>query len=355
LRLLPIILLLSITAAAQPGGYTEGTQVCWTYNSRAHGYFRAAGWSASTDHILIFFPGIGETSCGNYDGMQPGLFLRDGAGGSNWDGTTTLPDGLGTRKWMVFIMTNQGTQPTVYRDDVNFFLENSGITLDLEQMRDEGRLHLAGGSAGPGNAQSYLGASGNTYASYFSTGIWMTTTLTTASANIPAKNYCWYAENDGGLTPPSATINFYGQCPGVEDVDKFLDFTPSGGHDNGTWGDCMDISGTTYADNRWIWMIMEGEGLVEQPSYPAAVRLYPSTQEVYDMVSSNKPTWKLIDGDTVVHVYPDCADGYIINEFKGQGIWINLDTFITNPAVHVGLMQIVPGLRLFISAIVFIT
>lgn len=336
MRLLPIILLLSLGASAQPGGYVAGTQVCWQYNSRDHGFFRASGWDEDVDHILIFFGGDGQTTCANYDGMQPGLFLRDGAGGSNWNGVTNLPAeaGGGSRKWMVLIMTNHGNQPDVYAADITFFLNNVGITVDASWSD---RIHYGGGSGGPGRANAFFNNStSNPYRTFHSTGIWMSTTLYTVSANSPAKNYCWYGDDDNNAgTPPSFTINVYNQLPGVEDVDKFLGITVGGDHDNGTWGDCFEISGTTYEDNRWIWMIVEGEDLIEDPVYPPPALIGLSTQRLYDLVQANKPTYRLVDGDTVAHVYPDCFEGYIINEFKTQGIWIDLDTFITNPKIEV--------------------
>lgn len=91
MRLLLLILLIPVASYAQPGGYVAGTQVCWTFNSRDHGYMRSTTFDANTGHIFVFFGGVGQTSCANYDGMEPGLILRDGAGGSNWNGVTTLP------------------------------------------------------------------------------------------------------------------------------------------------------------------------------------------------------------------------------------------------------------------------
>jgi hypothetical protein len=340
-RLTLLLIFVATLVQAQPGGYTPGTQVCWTFNSRDHGYFRSVGFDPDVDIVVVFFPGLGETSCSNYDGMQPGLFLRDGAGGSNWNGVVNIPAefGGGSRRIMMFTMTNQGNQPNVYRDDVNFFLENSGVALDLEELRDEGRLHFIGGSAGPGNAQAYLNASGNAYATYFATGVWMTTTLTTISANIPAKNYCWYAEDDNplGSTPPSATINFFNQCPGVEDIDKFLNFTPNGTHSNMTWGDCMNISGTTYEDSRWIWMIVEGENLNPDPDFPPTHLIQLDYKRMwFDIVgTAGKTTELLIDGDTTTIGYPNFTDGYIVTTYYNEGLWIVLDSFINTPKVRV--------------------
>jgi hypothetical protein len=334
------VLLVSFVANAQPPGYTPGTQVCWAFNSRDHGYFRSTAFDASTGHILVFAGGVGQTSCANYDGMQPGLFLRDGAGGSNWDGITTLPAevGGGTRGWMVFIMTDHGNQPTVYRDDINFFLENSGVTLDLEQMRDDGRLHIAGGSAGPGNMNAYLNAESNPYATYFSTGIWMSTGLYTVSVNSPAKNYCWYGDADTNPgTPPSFTINVFNQLPGTEDIDKFLGITAGGTHSNSTWGDCFNISGTTQFDNRWIWMIVEGEDLIPDPVFPATRLVQLAYKRMwFDIVgTAGKTTELLIDGDTTTVGYSNFFDGYIVTTYHNEGLWIVLDSFYNTVKIRV--------------------
>ncbi len=323
---------------AQPGGYTPGTQVCWSFNGRAHGYFRAVDWNAETDHILIFFAGDGQTDCSNYDGMQPGLFLRDGAGGSNWNGVTTIPAefGGGTRRWMVFIMTNHGNQPDVYAQDVTHFLNSIGETIDASWA---GRIHYGGGSGGPGRANSFFNNStSNPYRTIHSTGIWMSTTLYTVSSNSPAKNYCWYGDADTNPgTPPSFTINVFNQLPGVEGADKFLGVTVGGTHSNSTWGDCFDISGTTYEDNRWIWMIVEGENLNPDPSFPEVHKIpldYKS--QWYDIVgTAGKTTELLIDGDTATKGYPNFTDGYVVTTYHNEGLWIRLDSFYNTLKIRV--------------------
>jgi hypothetical protein len=338
--MLKVILILIFSwascAQAQPVGYTEGTQVCWTFSGRGHGYFRAVGWNASTDHILIFFGGDGQTDCTNYDGMQPGLFLRDGAGGSNWDGVTNLPAevGGGSRKWLVFIMTAHGNQPDVYAADVTTFLNTVGVTIDASMS---GRIHYGGGSGGPGRANSFFNeVPSNPYRTFHSTGIWMSTTLYTVSANSPTRNYCWYGDADANPgTPPSFTINVYNQLPGVDNVDKYLGVTSGGTHSNSTWGACFQISGTTYSDNRWIWMIVEGEDLIDDPVYPPVHKLTLNTGMWFDVVGSNKPTHLLIDGDTTTTGYPNFFDGYIITQNHHEGLWIVLDSFINTPKIRV--------------------
>lgn len=334
MRLLIIILLFSVTAQAQPGGYVQGTQACWTFNSRDHGIFISQGWDEDVDHIFIFFGGSGQTNCATYDGMQPGLYLRDGAGGSNWNGVTTLPDGLGTRRWMVFIMTNQENQPDVYAADITYFLNNIGITVDASWA---GRIHYGGGSLGTGSANGFFNnGTSNPYRDIHSTGIWMSPTLYTVSANIPDKNYVWYGDADANPgTTPAFAINVFNQMPGADGLDKFLGITEGGTHSNSTWGDCMNISGTTIDDNRWIWMIMHGEGLVDVPVYPPGVRLYPTTENFFDLVQANKPLlWRLIDNDSTTAGLTDFFNGYIWDDYKQMGFWVNLDTFINHPRIR---------------------
>jgi len=334
MRLLIFILLFSSVAQAQPVGYVEGTQVCWSFNGRGHGYFRASGWNAATDHVLIFFGGDGQTNCGNYDGMQPGLFLRDGSGGSNWNGVTNLPAdvGGGSRKWLVFIMTNHGNQPDVYAADITAFLNTIGVTIDAEFGK---RIHYGGGSGGPGRANSFFNYStSNPYRTFHSTGIWMSTTLYTVSANTPDKNYCWYGDADeNGGTPPSFTINVYNQIAGEPNVDKFLGVTVGGTHSNTTWGDCFNISGTEYDDNRWIWMIVEGEELIIDPIYPQDHLISVNGSMVYDITGAAHKPDQLFDGDLNTLVFENNLNGYILDQSGGQVAWIVLDSFYTHPKV----------------------
>src|ERR1051325_771562 len=92
-------ILFSHTLWSQPGGYTPDTQVCWNFNGRDHGYFKAAG--NGERHILISFNGDGETSCSNYQAIVPQRFLNDN--GENWDGRTVRAPG-DTIVWEVFTL-----------------------------------------------------------------------------------------------------------------------------------------------------------------------------------------------------------------------------------------------------------
>lgn len=270
MRLLLFILLLPLTAQAQPVGYTEGQLQCWPYNGLEHLYFRSVGWTPETGHIKIFFGGAGQTNCsgstypnlGNMDDMQPGQIINDAVG--NWDGET---NGGGV-KWLVLFMPNFGSNSANYAADIAYFFENATMDFDTSQHH---RIHIGGGSAGVGNAIGWLQnttvASGNPYRKIFSTGIWMSSTFITLNADYPVPyNYCWYGT--GETQPPqsynyaAATLNLYNQMPGADGLVKFLKTTSGGGHSNSTWGDVYNVSGTDSSTNRWIWM-------VQQPGYVA--------------------------------------------------------------------------------------
>lgn len=82
-------------------------------------------------------------------------------------------------------------------------------------------------------------------------------------------------------------------------------------------------------------MIVEGENLVEDPIYPPVHKINLRQDMWFDIVGSNKPTEKLIDGDTTTTGYPNFFDGYIITENHSEGLWIVLDSFINTPKIRV--------------------
>lgn len=270
MRLLFFILLFSTAAQAQPGGYTEGQLECWPYNSRDHLYKRAVGWDPEFDHILIFGGGAGQTTCtgstypnmGNMDDMAPGTILNDGNG--NWNGIT---NGGGV-KWLVLIIKNDGQQPANYAADIAYFFENATMGFDTSAHE---RIHIGGGSQGVGNLIGWLQntsvASGNPYRKIFSTAMWMSSTFITITADYPVPyNYCWYGT--GETDPPEsynfagATLDLFNNLPGTAGEEKFYKTTSGTGHNNSTWGDFYNVSGTDSSTNRWIWM-------VQQPGYVA--------------------------------------------------------------------------------------
>lgn len=251
-----------ITSYAQPVGYVDGTWDNWFYNNRAHGFFKAEGWSKDVDHILIFFGGDGQNPAtfSTFDDIPPGSYLA----GGQWNGITTMPNGS-TVKWLIFMVGNSGTT-TIVDTDLEYFWTNLVGGFDTTARA---RLHIGGLSGGPGRMWDYIrnavGYSNNRYRSIFGTTISMSvaaifTDLTTYSVN--SKNYCWYGDADANPgTPPSFTINLYNNLlSGEPNVGKRLKFTPGGTHSNNTWGvwnsvaSALNTIGTDSSNNLYIWM-----------------------------------------------------------------------------------------------------
>lgn len=259
---------LSAAAFAQPGGYTEGTWANWSYNSRAHGFFKAVGWNKDVDHLVIFWGGDGQNPAtfSTFDDIAPATFLASG----QWNGVTTLPDGT-TKKWLIFMIGNTGVTTTA-DTDLEYFWTNLAGGFDTSA---KSRLHMWGLSGGPGRMWDYIrnsnGYANNRYRMIFGTTISMSvaaifTNLIPYSSH--SKNYCWYGATDpsNGLTPPSFTINLYNNLLGGEpNIDKRLKFTPGQGHSNATWGNyndsvsCLGLTGHDSSSNRWIWAIQAND------------------------------------------------------------------------------------------------
>src|SRR5687767_13237273 len=110
-----VLTLLSAIATAQSSTYVRGTQECWQFNGRAHGYFRAEG--NGERHVLISFTGNGETSCSNYQNAAPQKWLR--YNGRNWDGRTVRAPG-DTIVWEVFTLVNAPD----YTIDLDYFFDH---------------------------------------------------------------------------------------------------------------------------------------------------------------------------------------------------------------------------------------
>src|SRR5688572_10120651 len=109
---------------AQPDNYVPGTQVCWNFNGRPHGYFKAAG--NGERHILLSFTGNGEVGCdvfGNFQNQSPQKLLKDD-GVDEWDGRTVRAPG-DTIVWEVLTIANTSNNwMGAYASDIDFFFAN---------------------------------------------------------------------------------------------------------------------------------------------------------------------------------------------------------------------------------------
>ncbi|RPD42137.1 T9SS type A sorting domain-containing protein [Chitinophaga barathri] len=256
---IPLLLCYAL-AAAQPAGYVPGTQVCWTFNGRAHGYFKAAG--NGERHILISFTGVGETGCANYDSQSPQKFLKDN--GLNWDGRTVRTPG-DTIIWEIYTVPNTSNMwMGAYISDINY-LFNHIAPIDTSE---HWRFHVEGLSFGVGRLWAFLGNSQGDYNPYrgiFSTTISIAGTqqdpALIASASGNTRNWVWVGSQDTGITRPSYSHNIYYAITGP----KHFTYQVGGRHDGSTWDSCLSLKNTDTMTNRWLWMVRKPDTLTEPP------------------------------------------------------------------------------------------
>jgi hypothetical protein len=259
-----------------PPGYVPGTQVCWTFNGREHGYFRAAG--NGERHILVSFLGVGETSCSDMNTHSPQKLLVNG-----WNGKTVRAAG-DTIIWEILTLPhNAGFTSSSYAADIVYFFNNIE-PIDTSKHR---RFHLEGLSAGAYNIWRYMWNEGNHNSPYrhiFSTSFTMSVPLFSASqlakvgsAGAGRRNWIWHGTNDSHAScPPRASDSLYKYAGGI----KRLTMQAGGGHNAVTWDSGMSIKGSDTNTNRWKWMVTFPAGFPQQANIRnsfAADDLYKAT------------------------------------------------------------------------------
>lgn len=252
LLLIPLFLLLCLNVMAQPAGYVPGTQVCWNFNGRDHGYFKAAG--NGERHILISFTGDGETNCSNYQGQAPQKWLNDA--GLNWDGRTVRAPG-DTVVWEVLtIPNNSGTFMAAYAADINYFFTHIAAI----DTADHSKFHIEGLSGGVGRQWGFMAnlqGHNSPYRHLFSTtisqsGAWLGNFPEVSAYSYGRRHWVWYGTADANAgTPPAASVALYNALNGY----KYLTAQAGSGHGASTWDSCMSLKGTDTLTNRWLWMV----------------------------------------------------------------------------------------------------
>lgn len=250
--LIPLFLLMCLSAMAQPAAYVPGTQVCWNFNGRDHGYFKAAG--NGERHILISFTGDGETNCSNYQGQAPQKWLNDA--GLNWDGRTVRAAG-DTVVWEVLTIPNtSGTFMGAYAADINYFFAHIAAI----DTADHSKFHIEGLSGGVGRQWGFMGnlqGHNSPYRNIFSTtisqsGAWLGNFPEIAAYSYGRRHWVWYGTADANAgTPPAASVALYNTLNG----HKYLTAQVGSGHGASTWDSCMSLKGTDTLTNRWLWMV----------------------------------------------------------------------------------------------------
>ncbi|NII28953.1 T9SS type A sorting domain-containing protein [Pseudoflavitalea sp. X16] len=281
LLLLPLLLLATVSLFAQPAGYVPGTQVCWTFNNRPHGYFKAAG--NGERHVLISFTGSGLKLCDKLEVNAPQKLLRDS--GINWNGRTVRGPG-DTIVWEVFtILDTDNYSLAAYANDINYFFQHIA-PIDTS---DHTKFHMEGLSGGVAKIWGFLGnhqSHNSPYRHIFSTTISMSGGFLSPGlaplvrpASIGKRHWVWHGLGDttNGQTPPHASEILYDSLSGT----KHLTLQPGGAHNGTTWDQCLTLSGTDTTTNRWIWMVTPAPPVTPPPTdpYPGGPAGYtPGTQ-----------------------------------------------------------------------------
>jgi len=246
-----------VTDTGGPSGYVAGTQVCWTYNGRQHGYFRAAG--SGEKHILISFTGDGSADCSNYQTDAPQKWLNDST--TNWDGRTVRGPGDTIRWEVLTIPNNSGYWLPNYASDINYFFQHI-MNVDTS---DHSKIHMEGLDGGVGRMWGFLVNDqdhNSPYRKVFSTTISQSCTWVGVLPQIRVysagtRNWVWYGTADAnGNTPPAASVQLYDSLLGV----KRITAQAGGTHGASTWDSCMSLAGSDTNSSRWLWMIKTGSG-----------------------------------------------------------------------------------------------
>ncbi|NII25331.1 T9SS type A sorting domain-containing protein [Pseudoflavitalea sp. X16] len=253
------LLLLTIPVFAQPDtNYVPGTQVCWTFNGRPHGYFKAAG--NGERHILISFTGDGQTTCSGFQANAPQKWLNDA--GMNWDGRTVRASG-DTIVWEIFtILNTNGNSPGFYAADINYFFTHIA-PIDTS---DHSKFHVEGLSGGVQRFWGYIfGPQVSPYRNLFST------TISISGASLGGnyaklryyspgrRHWVWHGENDAHSCCPVYRSEKIYDSLSVTGYAR-LTIQAGSGHTDTTWDSCLSLSGADTNTNRWLWMVRNNTG-----------------------------------------------------------------------------------------------
>lgn len=308
--LIALFLLLCVTTFAQPPGYIPGTDTCWTFNGREHGYFKAAG--NGERHILLSFTGDGQHACADFEIVVPQKWTLDE--GVNWDGRTVRAPG-DTIVWEIFTIPS-GYLPNL-TTDINYFFEHIAPI----DTGDHSKFHTVGFSGGVGRQWDFMLNPWNLTSPYrhiISTtinqsGAWLGYPTEIAAYSAGKRHWVWYGTVDSMPgTPPAASEALYSWLNGP----KHLTGQVGTGHSASTWDSCLSLAGTDTLTNRWLWMVRKDTVLT--PSGPCPVD-YPGGPAGY--VRGTQVNWQF---NTRSHTYfrsAKCGERHTLIVFIGDAAW----------------------------------
>lgn len=308
--LLLCLFLFIVIGYAQPTAYVPGTQVCWNFNGRDHGYFRSAS-TTGEKHILISFTGDGETGCSNYQNQAPQKWLNDT--GINWDGNTTKSNGT-IVNWEIFTLPkNADYNIPIYATDIDYFFNAIGIT----DTNRSNFIHIQGLSGGVGRMWGVMTNSSSVYKNVFSTTLSMSgvnlanTNNVITNYSVGRRHWVWHGQADtNGGTPivASQTLYDYYLCT---TCDKQLTLQPGGTHSNNTWDVtlALPVAGDTRINNRWLWMVEPSSLGLDDFENAITINVYPNPTDGLFTIASNIQEGKI----EVINELGQLVDREILN------------------------------------------
>ena len=303
--LIIVFLLCSLVSIAQPGGYTEGTFVNWSFNSRDHGIFKAQGFNAAgatKKRVLFHFEGDGETSSSGLTTQAPGKYLNDA--GTNWNGKIALSAGDTIYFMVVTIFNTSGNYTPDYKQDIEYVFSNA---TNLPDTGTHNYYAITGFSGGVGRLWGTMLESGFAYARVFGLTQSVSTPflgvdVTTISA--AKRNKVWRNSDDAnGGTPVGASDNLFADLSGVK--TKYYPTTTQGHSADSA----MSIYGTDSSTN--FWRLVAQYSFAGVPNTPPTANAgadqlitLPTTSATLNGTGSSDP-----DGTIVTYAWSKVSGG----------------------------------------------
>jgi len=308
--LIIVFLICSFVSIAQPGGYTAGTFVNWSFNSRDHGFFKSNRFDAVHDslrRVVIHAEGDGQTSITGLTTEAPGKYLNDA--GTNWDGKVVRANG-DTIQFMVLTLFNNfgGYNPPSIVSDINYFFSNA---TNLPDTSKHNRYAFSGFSGGPGRMWGTMVESGFVYANVFGHTLSISPTgigvdVTAISAN--KRNKVHRNGDDANVgTPEVAANDLFNDLSGYKDLYKPA--ATGQGHSADSALSIYGVGTAALTDSSKSWWRLIAEWVQPAPvvyPYPAASaspQITISRSKIFDLNGVQyKSAWGLFDGDTLTRM-----------------------------------------------------
>lgn len=269
MRLLPIILLLSITAHAQTFTPSPGNNLTVTIGGSTYKAFCPDDYltcDPSNLYFMAFFHGDFTSTAGTENQVM-GKWIKSGG---PWNGKVLLNNG-DTARLCILSIPDYANQAFKYGEAVKTAIQSfSRLNTPIDGTTPiPGHFSMAGLSGGTGRIYSWQVNDTTAVRTLFKRGVIMSPVFMGASNSWTSGGnwVVWWSRNDNPLggTPPNAAVQWYVNLLGTKDSISLGGGVC--GHCNTVWDSCMTITGLdshtggTAATNRIRRLIDPNDGL----------------------------------------------------------------------------------------------